>query len=493
MLEQIERRSDISKADYKAQIPALRHELVLVQQSLRTLNFPVIVVFAGVDGAGKHETADLLNAWMDPRWLRTHAYGEPSDEERERPEFWRFWRDLPPNGQIGFYLSAWYSRPLLDRVKSRTNDIALQTSIDAINAFERTLVDNGALLIKYWMHLDQRSQRKRLEKLASNPLTSWEVKPKDWEHWALYSQFVSVSDTLISATNSGAAEWTLIDASAERARGLDVARHILAKVQERASAPAPMLPPPTVDTLATGAPRLADLDMAQSVERGVYKSELAELRARLGPLQRAARAEGVSAVLVFEGADAAGKGGAIRRITGALDARHYQVIPIAAPTDEEHAHHYLWRFWRHIPRQGRVTIYDRSWYGRVLVERVEGFCSVADWQRAYDEINQFERAMTKEAVVICKFWLHISDDEQLRRFDEREQVPYKAWKLTDEDWRNRERWSDYELAVDDMVRQTNTDCAPWTLVEGNQKYFARLKVLRTVCESLERALGRDNA
>ncbi len=491
MLETIAKRKDISKAEYKMEVPDLRHQLVLMQQAVRQKPFPVIVVIAGVDGAGKHETADLLSAWMDPRWLRTHAYGAQTDEELGRPEYWRFWRDLPPNGLVGIYLSAWYSRPLIDRVKHHTGDAEFQRRIHEINAFERTLTDNGALILKYWMHLDKKSQRKRLEKLSSDRLTSWEVEPKDWEHWALYDQFIEATEALIQSTETVAAPWQLIDASAVRRRSLDVARDILERCNNRLSADAqpdrgrasydPGAAPPTLDGLV----------LEQSIERAEYKHELASLNARLGPLQRAARRAGISTVLVFEGWDAAGKGGAIRRITSALDARHYQVIPIAAPTDEEHAHHYLWRFWRHLPRAGRLTIFDRSWYGRVLVERVEGFCNETAWQRAFQEINEFEETLVNANNVVCKFWVHISPEEQLQRFEERKRIPYKAWKLTDEDWRNRESWDEYVGAVNDMVHYTSTARAPWTLVEGNDKYFARLKVVRTVCERLEQALGQN--
>lgn len=492
MFDQIERRKDISKTAYKAEVADLRNQLVVAQQALRHENFPVIVVFAGVDGAGKHESADLLNAWMDPRWLRTHAYGEPSDEERERPYFWRFWRDLPPNGIIGLYLSAWYSRPLLDRVKERCSETDFRRRIEEINAFERTLIANGALILKYWMHLDKRSQRKRLESLSANRLTSWEVKAKDWEHWALYDRFIEESRKLIRTTDTPNARWQMIDASAERRRSLDVARSVLdscnAHLQQEHVEAAQT---PAFNTARTPA-ALASLDLERPVSRDTYKHELSSLHARLGPLQRAAREASISTVLVFEGWDAAGKGGAIRRITNALDARHYQVIPIAAPTDEEHAHHYLWRFWRHLPRAGRITIFDRSWYGRVLVERIEGFCTQAAWQRAYQEINDFETTLAGANNVVCKFWVHISKEEQLSRFHERENIPYKSWKLTDEDWRNRERWDEYVHAVDDMVHSTDTEVAPWTLVEGNHKYFARLKVLRTVCDQLEAALGWTN-
>jgi polyphosphate kinase 2 (PPK2 family) len=202
-------------------------------------------------------------------------------------------------------------------------------------------------------------------------------------------------------------------------------------------------------------------------------------------LQRRAGKRGVSTILVFEGWDAAGKGGAIRRVTGSLDARDYQVIPIAAPNDEERAHHYLWRFWRHLSRAGRLTIFDRSWYGRVLVERVEGFATEAEYMRGYGEIDHFEEQLVTDGILLLKFWIHISKAEQLKRFRDRSRTSYKQWKITDEDWRNRKRWDDYTVAVNDMVARTSTKIAPWTLVEGNDKNFARIKVLRTLADRLD--------
>jgi polyphosphate kinase 2 (PPK2 family) len=233
---------------------------------------------------------------------------------------------------------------------------------------------------------------------------------------------------------------------------------------------------------------LSSLDMSQAVSKKAFATDLEKYQGRLNLLQRKAEQKGVSTILVFEGLDAAGKGGAIRRVTGALDARSYQVIPIAAPTDEERAHHYLWRFWRQLSRAGRLTIFDRSWYGRVLVERVEGFATEREWRRAYSEITEFEEQLVDHGIVLMKYWVHISQDEQLRRFKAREKARYKRWKLTDEDWRNRAKWADYERAVNDMVERTSTRLAPWTLVEGNDKYFARLKVLKTACRSIRLAI-----
>jgi polyphosphate kinase 2 (PPK2 family) len=233
---------------------------------------------------------------------------------------------------------------------------------------------------------------------------------------------------------------------------------------------------------------LSALDLSQSMGDREYKVALSKYQGRLAELARDPRFKSRALVLAFEGADAAGKGGAIRRITTALDARQFQVIPVAAPTEEERAQPYLWRFWRQLPRYDHMTIFDRTWYGRVLVERVEGLCTPAEWQRAYSEINDFEHELVESGTIVVKFWLQVSQEEQLKRFQAREQIAFKRFKITEEDWRNREKWNAYQLAICDMVERTSTGEVPWTLVESNDKQFARVKILRTLCERLEAAL-----
>jgi len=495
----------ISKTEYREREPLLRQELLEVQQKLRECGrFPVIIVFGGVDGAGKGDTVNLLNEWMDPRWLMTTAYDEPSDEERERPEYWRFWRALPPKGRIGMFLSSWYSRPILDRVYEKIDDSAFDDCLDRILSFEKALADDGALILKFWMHLGHDAQKKRLKKLEKDPLTSWRVTQRDWDHWHIYDHFESAAERTIMRTSTGTAPWTIVEGEDPSYRSLTVGtiiRDEIRKHLERNEQQQQMRASVHVETAAENgaggsempplpvATVLSRLDMTLHLSKDEYKKHLKEWQARLNQLHRKALKKKVSAILVFEGADAAGKGGAIRRITAALDARHYQVIPFAAPTDEERAQHYLWRFWRHLSRAGRISIFDRSWYGRVLVERIEGFATEPEWRRAFAEINDFEEQLTEHGIVLLKYWIHITKEEQLERFRAREQTPHKQWKLTEEDWRNREKWDDYEMAVNDLVEHTSTHTAPWVLVEGNNKPFARIKVIRTFCERLEVALS----
>jgi polyphosphate:AMP phosphotransferase len=494
----------VSKKDFGKVAAALRMELLEAQRQLRTADFPVIVVFAGVDGAGKSETVNLLAEWLDPRWFATRAYAEPSEEERERPEFWRFWRDLPPKGKIGVFLSSWYSRPVLERVYGALGAAGLDEQLDRIVAFEKELVDDGALILKFWMHLGKRAQERRLRALERDPLQSWRVTKRDWKHWRMYDKFIATAERTIMRSSTGRAPWTIVEGADPEYRALTVTtalrdairahlkdREVRGKLVAEARKTEPQRPSIGVRALM-GAQKtiLQSLDMTQALDRKAYDTELRKEQGRLNRLVREAKESKTSVILVFEGWDAAGKGGAIRRLVTAMDARDFQVIAIAAPTDEERAQHYLWRFWRHLPRAGRFLIFDRSWYGRVLVERVEGFAAESDWKRAYNEINHFEEQLVAHGIVLVKYWLHITKDEQLRRFKEREGTPYKNWKLTAEDWRNREKWEAYERAVNEMAERTSTVTAPWTLVEANDKLFARVKVIRTVSDRLERALRR---
>ena len=484
----------LSKQEYKQLEPQLRQELLSLQHELRALNgAPVLIVFAGVDGAGKGATVKLLNDWMDSRWLMNRAYREPSDEERERPPYWRFWRDLPPKGQIGVFMSSWLSKPVLDRAYEQITEVQFDVEINRMIAFENALADDGTLIIKFWMHLSQPQQKKRLRSLEKDPLLSWQVTERDWQHWRMYDKFVAAAERLIARSNTAKAGWHIVDGGDRYFREITVANKIRDTLQQHVA----LLKQKTVtqvlsdvmeSTSESTSTVFSSLDLSLQLDKTDYRQQLKEQQARLSLLQRRAFEKGITTIAVFEGVDAAGKGGAIRRVIAALDPHNYQVLPFSAPTDEERAHHYLWRFWRKLPRAGMVSIFDRSWYGRVLVERVEGFASRDEWQRAYVEINDFETQLIEHGIVLAKFWMHIDQDEQLRRFNERAQTPHKQWKLTDEDWRNRQKWKDYEVAAHDMLQYTSTQQSPWNLIEANDKRYARIKVLQRMCECIGRVL-----
>ena len=484
MFESAELGHKIDKATYDAEVPKLREDLLNAQFDLaQNAGFPVIILVGGVDGAGKGETVNLLNAWMDPRHIQTHAMGEQSDEERERPPMWRFWRALPPRGKIGVFFGSWYTAPIVERVMGKIRASELNQSIDEINHFEKMLTNEGALIIKFWFHLSKEVQRKRLKSLEKDPKTRWRVTALDWQRFKLYDKFRKVSEHALRSTSTAQAPWIVIEGADARYRSLTAGKILLEALRNR-------LDHPVNAATAAAAPLQVPIDRLNVFDKLDMSLKLDKYQGKLNLLTRDKRFRKLSVIALFEGSDAGGKGGAIRRITGALDARHYRIIPVAAPTEEERAQPYLWRFWRHIPRTGRVTIFDRSWYGRVLVERVEKFCSEADWMRAYSEINDFEEQLVRHNTVLVKFWLAITKDEQLRRFKEREKTGFKRFKITEEDWRNRKKWDDYETAVCDMVDRTSTEIAPWTLVEANDKNFARIKILKTLCRQIEAAMLR---
>ncbi len=489
MFETAELGQKLSKEDFKRQQPELRMQLLNIQEDLKSAKFPVIILIGGVDGAGKGETVNLLHEWMDPRFLQAHAFGTPSDEERERPQAWRFWRVLPPKGRIGIFFGSWYTHPIVDCVYGRIDEAELDSELLAINTFEKELVDDGALIIKFWFHLSKKAQKKRLNLLNENPKTRWRVTKLDWKHFGLYDTFRHISEKSLRTTSTGEAPWIIVEGEDARYRSITVGKHILKAISDhlqRKAEPNSAAPQPKEkDTNETPQTLLNTLDLTQHLSEEKYASQLEKYQGKLNLLYRTAKAKGQSAILVFEGWDAAGKGGVIRRITSAMDARDYQIHPIAAPTDEEQAQHYLWRFWRHLPRAGRVTIFDRSWYGRVLVERVEGFAKEDEWKRAFAEIVNFEEQLNKHGLLLLKFWIHIDKDEQLRRFQLRQDTPFKYYKITDEDFRNRERWNDYEIAANEMIERTGTEFAPWHLIEANDKKFARIKVLKILCERLK--------
>ncbi|MBK8147285.1 MAG: polyphosphate:AMP phosphotransferase [Acidobacteria bacterium] len=493
MFETAELGRKLSKEEYRAREPELRMQLLEVQEDLKKAPFPVIIVIGGVDGAGKGETVNILHEWMDPRYLHAVSFGTPSDEERERPEAWRFWRTLPPKGRIGMFFGSWYTRPIIDCVFGKTGEAALDSSLVSINTFEKELVDDGALIIKFWFHLSKEAQEKRLNSLSKDAKTRWRVTKTDWKHFKMYDTFRHVSERALRATSTGEAPWIVVEGVDPRYRSITVGEHILEQITKRLASEKERRKTSTHRTKVKVGDQISllrTLDLTQSITENKYKVELEKQQGRLNLLYRKFKAEGRSAILVFEGWDAAGKGGIVRRITGAMDARDYQIIPIAAPTEEERAQHYLWRFWRHLPRAGRVTIFDRSWYGRVLVERVEGFATEDEWKRAYSEIENFEEQLHRHGILLLKFWVHIDKDEQASRFALRQQTSFKHYKITDEDFRNREKWDDYEVAADELVERTSTDFAPWHLIEANDKKFARIKTLKIFCKAMKTALER---
>jgi len=494
MFETLEVGKRIKSSEFNELELPLRQKLLQAQFDLADRDYPVIILVAGLDGSGKGSLVHRLNEWMDSRGIETNTFWEHSDEEESRPFFWRFWRRLPARGQIGMFLGSWYNKPAQCAVDQEMGGEEFSLYCKQIEAFERMLSDDGALIIKLWLHVSRKAQRLQLEEAAPAKQQNPRVTDRPYDLHGKYDRAIEVSEQLILATDSSHSPWHLIEAQDRRYRDISAGEIILKAMLAREAQPEPdkgarqsvendvLGPQPTV---------LDSVDLSLKLGSEEYKAELAKYQSRLQDLAWEAYRQNRSVVAVFEGWDAAGKGSAIRRVTRAIDPRLYRLIQFAAPTDEERAHHYLWRFWRQLQRDGRSTFFDRSWYGRVLVERVEQFATEREWQRAYSEINQFERQLVEHGSVVLKFWIHIDNDEQMRRFQDREKEPHKQHKITEDDWRNRDRWHDYEVAVDQMVSHTSTRYAPWTLISGNDKPYARIQILKTFCKSMKSALESD--
>lgn len=489
MFEAVELGQKVEKAVYEQREAELREALLEAQMELvAQKRFAVVVVVGGVKGAGKREVVSTLNEWMDPRFIDTHGLRDRSDEELERPHMWRFWRMLPPKGRMGFFHGSWYTWPIVERAFGRIKGSSLDRHMGLVQRFESMLASEGVLILKYWMHLSKPQQKNRLKALEKHPLTRWRITQQDWDNYERYDAFRKVAARAVQLTSTAEAPWTLVEAADPRHQMLAVGEHMLSALRARLQAGSPQAPAmhlPPFRKEAEPINVLRSLDFSARLGKNAYAEQLEALQGRLALLTRKKGFQKRSLVLVFEGMDAAGKGGSIRRVMGALDAGRVQVVPVAAPTEEERAQPYLWRFWRHLPRAGNATLFDRSWYGRVLVERVEGFCSEADWMRAYSEINDFEDQLHRNGTLVAKFWLQISPEEQLRRFQAREATPFKRFKITPEDWRNREKWPQYEAAVCDMLERTSTEDCPWVIVPSEDKYVGRIRVLQALVDRLE--------
>ncbi|MEM1415153.1 MAG: polyphosphate:AMP phosphotransferase [Myxococcota bacterium] len=494
MFEAAEVGHRVEKARYEDEVPRLREALLAAQDELKESGrFGLCVVVGGVDAAGKGETVNQLQYWLDPRLVRVHGIDRPTDEERARPFYWRFWRALPPRGQTGVFMGSWYTDAILEHAAGQRSDTELDTALDEVRHFERMLTDENIHVLKLWFHISKSRVKKRFEKLAKDDATAWRVTDEDWKRLESYDALRKSAERALRQTSTDNAPWLVVSGDDRRHRQLVVGRAVLETLRRGLDAtelPEPAPPVPRVAPSIDGRTVLDTVDLTQKVPDEVYDERLEALQGRLAVLLRSRRfRKKHSLVAAFEGQDAAGKGGSIRRLTAPLDPRSYHVVRIAAPTDEEKGLPYLWRFWRHVPGHGRATIFDRSWYGRVLVERVEGFASKGDWARAYAEINDFEQQLHDHGAIVVKLWLQIDADEQLRRFREREQTGFKRHKITAEDWRNRDKWDAYAEAVHEMVVRTSTDFAPWTLVAANDKRHARLHVLETIIEAVEARLG----
>ncbi|MGD2179576.1 polyphosphate:AMP phosphotransferase [Lusitaniella coriacea] len=492
MLKSLDLTLSLDKATYREQIEALMRRLRVLQQACREQNLPVVVVLEGWAAAGKGALVKKMVNYMDPRGFVVHPIVASTPQEQAYPFLWRFWQKLPPQGHIAIFYHSWYTYVLEDRLFDRLKEKDVPTVMAQINAFERQLVDDGVAIAKFNLHLSRKELKKRLKKSADDELTAWRVRPEDWQQEKRYKEYLGLLEEMLLRTSTGVAPWTLVEGNCKRWARVKVLSQLVATLTEALDRKAiqiiPPAAPPQTELLPTEPNFLAKVDLDLALEKDEYRQRLRQAQIELLKLQHKIDKHRIPVLLLFEGWDAAGKGGAIKRLTDALDPRSYRVSTYAAPSDEEKQHHYLWRFWRRLPPGGIIGIFDRSWYGRVLVERVEGFATEIEWRRAYREINEFEAQLQSAGYVLAKFWLQIDPQEQLKRFEKRKNDPFKSYKLTEEDWRNREKWNLYEVATNHAIARTNTPAAPWTIVPANNKYYARIFVLETVIEAIKTQL-----
>jgi polyphosphate kinase 2 (PPK2 family) len=497
MLETLDLDKKIEKDVYEKAFPELRDQLRLLQRHAFEAKIPVCVLFEGWDAAGKGDSIQKLVERLDPRGVKVYPVTAPLEDERLRPFLWRFWKNIPGRGEMAVLDRSWYGRVMVERVEHLVPPKDWQSAYNEIAQFERMLTDDGTVMVKFWLQISEKEQKKRFKEIEKSQYDSWKVTKEDWEHHKQYDEYTEAAEEMLERTSTAYAPWTIVEATDRRYRLIKVFKTICDAIQTALNAKAVEAKPRRAARASIAIQALKDqktvldlVDLSKRLEKKEYEKRLLDLQVRLRELEFACFDARRAVIVGYEGWDAAGKGGNIRRVTECLDPRGYSVIPIAAPKGDEATHHYLWRFWRQLPKGGHIAIFDRTWYGRVLVERIEGFCTEAEWRRAYQEIKEFELSLTNYGTILVKFWLHISKDEQLRRFEERKEVEYKQYKITEEDWRNREKWDQYRQAVVDMLTNTSTTYAPWTIVEANDKLWARIRTLKAIVDAIE--LGLDH-
>ena len=488
MLETVDLNAEVDKATYKEALKELDLRLGALQRDLRADGTPVLVVFEGWDTAGKGSTLSRLLQALDPRGFKVHTIAPTTDLEEMRPPMRRFWLTLPSNGTIAIYDRSWYRQVIEERVDNDLSAKKCGPAFERIRTFERQLADAGTVIIKFFLHISKKEQAKRFDKLSEDPAFSWKVGKAERRQHKNYDEHTEAVEDMLRETSMPYAPWTIVPATDQRLATLTVAEKLVSAF-EHARVPQQVAASVDVSTPPRRTSPLDEIDLTLQIDRDVYSKQLPKLQDEMRRLQHLCYVQRKPVVIVYEGCDAAGKGGNIRRLARELDPRGYEVVPVAAPQGEEKTHHYLWRFWRALPKAGHIAIFDRSWYGRVLVERVEGFAAPPEWARAYTEINEFESQLAGYGMVVVKFWLQISKEEQLKRFEQRQELEHKRWKITDEDWRNREKWDAYREATSDMLERTSTSHAPWTIVDGDDKRHARIKTLETVTKRLAKALN----
>ena len=490
MFEHIDLNKKLSKEAYKLQIVQLEEKLASLQQKIKELKIPVVIVTEGWSSSGKGSAISKILNPLDPRYFNVYSMRRRYENPSMRPFLWAFWIRLPQKGRITLFDRSW-CRGLLPDANTITAWKLTETEskhyYDDVNAFEQQLSDDGMVIIKFFLHISQNEQRKRFKELEKNASTRWRIDEKDWEQNSHYEDYLTCFKSMIQNTDKGSNLWTIVEAEDHRFAAIKMLNVIIERLEAK-------IAEQKTDTLREHTQKtqqisiLSSIDLGQTISEDDYRKQLKVYQRKISDLAYKLYDRRRAVVIVYEGWDASGKGGNIKRIVQEVDPRGYEVVPIGVPTEEELSHHYLWRFYRKLPKDGHIAIFDRSWYGRILVERVEGFCTATEWMRAYKEINDMERHCINHGIIILKFWMHIDADEQLRRFKAREQNLLKQYKITEEDWRNREKWELYEEATNEMLFRTSTHNAPWIIVESNCKKYARIKTLKILTNELEHQL-----
>lgn len=508
MLSNVKLDRKMGKKEYKRIMDELEPRAAFLQREAKALGLPVLVVFEGWDAAGKGTLINRFIQPLDPRGFKVFTIKSETELERMHPYMWRFWTNTPEKGRMHIFDGSWYNKVLSENVNSQ-NQGRVVPYYQRILSFEEQLTADGNLIIKFFLHISKEEQEKRLKKLDDAPETTWRVTKTDWDHHRLYDNYMDAYNLMIEHTDVSYAPWNIIEATDRRYATVKVLSTFIDLMERRIKEINEMKenqeaaqknitekpetaeenPASITDELRTSV--LSGADLTKTLSEKAYKKRIDELQDEMEVLHSQLYRRRIPVVIALEGWDAGGKGGAIKRLTEKMDPRGYEVVPTASPNDIEKMHHYLWRFWVRMPKDGHVAIFDRTWYGRVMVERIEGFCSEEEWRRAYKEINQMEADLYAHGAIVLKFWMHIDKEEQERRFNDRLNNPDKQWKITDEDWRNRDKWEEYERAVDEMILRTSTSYAPWTVVEGNSKYYARVKVLETVVNAIKERLEKE--
>lgn len=493
MIDEINLKTEISLAEegrLKNEISELGEKLGVLQQRIKKTALPVMIVFEGWGSSGKGSLIGKLLKYLDPRGVKMHSITEPSEDDLRKPYMNRFWMRIPGRGEIALFDRSWYHEWMAKGDSNHKKEIAV---------FERQLCDDGYVVFKFFLHISKKEQEKRLRELESSKATSWRVTKADWKQNMHYAKLKEQFDEMLEATSTDGAPWKVVSGMDKDIVLRDVLKTIVerldmlcAQVEKdgRGSVQRRGILPGEFEFKMEPKPRLNEVNLDCMLSEKEYRKKLDKLQDKLLKLSYKLYKKKIPLIICYEGWDAAGKGGNIKRLVSCFDARDYEVHPVAAPDSLEKSRQYLWRFWRNMPKTGHIAVFDRTWYGRVMVERLEGFSTETEWKRSYNEINEFEQELADWGAVIVKFWLQIDKDEQLRRFTERQNTPSKQWKITDEDWRNREKWDAYEVAVNEMIQNTSTQAAPWHIIESNNKYYARIKAIETVVDAVEAKLEK---